>query len=218
MNAHALVSPLPRSLAVAAAGRLRRIADKPVRPRCTTSGRGLTAARRRPRSAPRAPLVLADIEAAGALDGSAVLYRLGLRRRAPAAPLCAGALERAAAAAGAPAPARAARARAAGAGPGRRRGAGARAAARCRACCASSWRSSRTCSKRRTQSCGLLRLRATLMENTPAGEKLLAQRSFVGAAAGADAPTRRAACARWPRPPMPPPAEIGAVAAAAACA
>lgn len=41
-----------------------------------------------------------------------------------------------------------------------------------------------------TQSWGLLRLRATLMENTPAGEKLVAQRSLVvrQPAASADAP------------------------------
>jgi len=41
-----------------------------------------------------------------------------------------------------------------------------------------------------TQSWGLLRLRATLMENTPAGEKLLAQRSLVirQPAPSADAP------------------------------
>jgi cholesterol transport system auxiliary component len=41
-----------------------------------------------------------------------------------------------------------------------------------------------------TQSWGLLRLRATLMENTPAGEKLLAQRTLVvrQPAPSADAP------------------------------
>ena len=57
--------------------------DKPVRPTLYDFGAGLTAAalpdtaRLSPSRPPLPALVLADIEAAGALDGSAVLYRLG---------------------------------------------------------------------------------------------------------------------------------------------
>ena len=51
------------------------IVDKPVRPTLYDFGPGQTSAPAA--SAPtRAPLVLADVDAAGALDGSAVLYRL----------------------------------------------------------------------------------------------------------------------------------------------
>jgi len=50
--------------------------DKPVRPTLYDFGPGMTAA---PAETPagQAPLVLADIESSGALDGSALLYRLG---------------------------------------------------------------------------------------------------------------------------------------------
>lgn len=51
------------------------IVDKPVRPTLYDFGPGQTTA---PAASPstRAPLVLADVDAAGALDGSSVLYRL----------------------------------------------------------------------------------------------------------------------------------------------
>ncbi len=52
------------------------IVDKPVRATLYDFGPGQVAASTPPQ-ATRPPLVLADIEAAGALDGSAVLYRLG---------------------------------------------------------------------------------------------------------------------------------------------
>ena len=47
-----------------------------------------------------------------------------------------------------------------------------------RRCCGWSWRNSASCSSRPAASKGVLRPRCTLLENTPGGERLVAQRSF----------------------------------------
>ena len=161
--------------------------DKPVRATLYDFGPGLTPPPVSAQALP--PLVLADIEASGALDGSSVLYRLGyadanqlrpyaharwsappprlvrqrlreqLSRERPVLDLGEGA------------------ALARGSGPMPR-------VLRIELEEFSHFFESQT------QSWGLLRLRATLMENTPAGEKLLAQRSLVvrQPAPSADAP------------------------------
>jgi cholesterol transport system auxiliary component len=71
-SAFTLAAALLAALLAGCAG----LVDKPVRATLYDFGPGLTSA---PAAAAttRPPLVLADVDAAGALDGSAVLYRLG---------------------------------------------------------------------------------------------------------------------------------------------
>jgi len=164
--------------------------DKPVRATLYDFGPGVTTP---PTVAVQAlslaPLVLADVEASGALDGSSVLYRLGYADAHQLRPY-------AHARWSAPPPrlirqrlreqlARdrpvldlgesAALARSNGAMPRVLR---------------LELEEFSHFFETQTRSWGLLRLRATLMENTPAGEKLLAQRSLVirQPAPSADAP------------------------------
>lgn len=75
------MKPLPRSLALwvcaAALAGCSAIPDKPVRATQYDFGPGATAGEPAAAPAPLPPLVLADIETTGAWDGSALLYRLG---------------------------------------------------------------------------------------------------------------------------------------------
>lgn len=75
------MKPLPRSVALwvcaAALAGCSAIPDKPVRATQYDFGPGATTSEPVAASAPLSPLVLAEIEATGAWDGSALLYRLG---------------------------------------------------------------------------------------------------------------------------------------------
>ena len=165
-------------LVAALAGCAGLAPDKPARATLYDFGPGVTTAQPA-REQPALPsLVLADIEASGALDGSAVLYRLGYanpnelrpyaraRWSAPPPQLIRQRLrqqlarERAVLDPGDSA----ALAREAGAAPRVLR---------------LDLEEFSQVFESQAQSWGLLRLRATVMDNTPAGEKLLAQRSFV---------------------------------------
>jgi len=165
-------------LAAALAGCAGLAPDKPARATLYDFGPGVTMAQPA-REQPALPsLVLADIEASGSLDGSAVLYRLGYanpnelrayahaRWSAPPPQLIRQRLrqqlarERAVLDPGDSA----ALARQAGAAPRVLR---------------LDLEEFSQVFESQAQSWGLLRLRATVMDNTPAGEKLLAQRSFV---------------------------------------
>jgi cholesterol transport system auxiliary component len=152
--------------------------DKPMRATLYDFGPGVTTAQPASDQRPLASLVLADIDASGTLDGSAVLYRLGYanpnelrpyahaRWSAPPPQLIRQRLrqqlarERAVLDPGDSA----ALARDSGAAPRVLR---------------LDLEEFSQVFESQAQSWGLLRLRATLMDNTPAGEKLLAQRSFV---------------------------------------
>jgi cholesterol transport system auxiliary component len=175
-------------LAVAALGSMMLVAglagcaglapDKPARATLYDFGPGATTAQPAAQQAALPSLVLADIDASGSLDGSAVLYRLGYanpnelrpyahaRWSAPPPQLIRQRLrqllarERAVLDPGDSA----ALARDAGAAPRVLR---------------LDLEEFSQVFESQAQSWGLLRLRATLMDNTPAGEKLLAQRSFV---------------------------------------
>jgi cholesterol transport system auxiliary component len=175
-------------LALAVAGSIAACAtpDKPVRALRYDFGPGPLAA---PAAGPALPaLVLADIESSSALDGSAVLYRLGYanahelhpyanaRWSAPPSQLI---RQRLREVLGQARPVldlseSAALARTGGVMP--------------RVLRLDLEEFSQVFDSQ-TQSWGVLRLRATLLENTPAGEKLLAQRSIVmrKAAPSADA-------------------------------
>jgi cholesterol transport system auxiliary component len=152
--------------------------DKPVRPTLYDFGPGMTAAQGSPQPATLASLVLGDVDASGALDGSAVLYRLGYanphelrpyahaRWSAPPPQLIRQRLRQ-----------QLARERAVldpgdGAALAREGGAAPRILRL-------DLEEFSHVFESQVQSWGLLRLRATVMDNTPAGEKLLAQRSFV---------------------------------------
>jgi len=169
---------LPRSVALwvcaAALAGCSAIPDKPVRAAQYDFGPGATASE--PAPAPLPPLVLADIETTGAWDGSALLYRLGYadghqlrpyaqaRWSAPPPQLIRQRLRELLS-----------RQRpvldpADGAALARTNGAMPRVL-RLQLEEFSHW------FETPAQSWGLLRLRATLTENTPAGERLLAQRS-----------------------------------------
>jgi cholesterol transport system auxiliary component len=152
--------------------------DKPIRATLYDFGPGATAAQAAPQQPMLASLVLTDIDASGSLDGSAVLYRLGYanpnelrpyahaRWSAPPPQLIRQRLrqqlarERAVLDPGDSA----ALARDSGAAPRVLR---------------LDLEEFSQVFESKAQSWGLLRLRATVMDNTPAGEKLLAQRSFV---------------------------------------
>ncbi len=180
--------------------------DKPVRATLYDFGPGLTLPPVSAQTLP--PLVLADIEASGALDGSSVLYRLGYADANQLRPY-------AHARWSAPPP-RLVRQRLReqlsrerpvldlGEGAALARGSGAMPRV-----LRIELEEFSHFFESQTQSWGLLRLRATLMESTPAGEKLLAQRSLVvrQPAPSADAtgrsagPGRRHRCRRrrnWP--------------------
>jgi cholesterol transport system auxiliary component len=154
------------------------ILDKPVRATLYDFGPGATAAQAAGQQPARPSLVLADVDAAGALDGSAVLYRLGYadpnqlrpyahaRWSAPPPQLVRQRLRQ-----------QLARdrvvldlgdnahlARTGGVAPRVLR---------------IDLEEFSQLFESEAQSWGLLRLRATVMDNTPAGEKLLAQRNFV---------------------------------------
>jgi cholesterol transport system auxiliary component len=150
--------------------------DKPVRATLYDFGPGLTLAPVSAQALP--PLVLADIEASGALDGSSVLYRLGYadanqlrpyahaRWSAPPPRLVRQRLRE-----------QLARQRPVldlGEGTALARGSGAMPRV-----LRIELEEFSHFFESQTQSWGLLRLRATLTESTPAGEKLLAQRSLV---------------------------------------
>ncbi len=161
--------------------------DRPTRATLYDFGPGATAPAA---SAPERPtLVLADIEASGALDGSAVLYRLGYADANQLRPY--------------------ARARWSAPPPQLVRQRLRQQLARDRvvldlgesaALAREGGKAPRVLRidleefshlfESQARSWGLLRLRATLMESTPAGEKLLAQRTFVvrEPAPSADAP------------------------------
>ncbi len=165
-------------VAVVLVAGLASCADKPVRPTLYDFGPGATAAQPAEQQATRASLVLGDVDASGALDGSAVLYRLGYsdpnqlrpyahaRWSAPPPQLIRQRLrqqlarDRVVLDLGE----RAALARNAGAAPRVLR---------------LDLEEFSQLFESEAQSWGLLRLRATVLDNTPAGEKLLAQRSFV---------------------------------------
>jgi len=152
--------------------------DKPARPTLYDFGPGATTAQPAAQQPALPSLVLADIEASGSLDGSAVLYRLGYanpnelrpyahaRWSAPPPQLIRQRLrqqlarERAVLDPGDSA----ALARGGGAAPRVLR---------------LDLEEFSQVFESQAQSWGLLRLRATVMDNTLAGEKLLAQRSFV---------------------------------------
>ncbi len=164
--------------------------DKPVRATLYDFGPGVTTAAPASASAPDLPpLVLADIETTGAFDGSSLLYRLGYADAHQLRPY--------------------AQARWSAPPPQLIRQRLREQLSRGRPVLdlgdsATLAHSSGTMPRvlrieleefshffeSQTQSWGLLRLRATLMENTPAGEKLLAQRSVVvrRPAPSADAP------------------------------
>ncbi len=164
------------------------IVDKPVRATLYDFGPGQVAASTA-QQATRPPLVLADVEAAGALDGSAVLYRLGYvddhqlrpysqaRWSAPPPQLVRQRLRE-----------QLGRERMVlnpGEGAGLARSGGALPRA-----LRIELEEFSHLFQSPTQSVGLLRLRATLLENTAGGEKLLAQRNVViqRPAPSADAP------------------------------
>ncbi|HSV36265.1 MAG TPA: ABC-type transport auxiliary lipoprotein family protein [Ramlibacter sp.] len=152
--------------------------DKPQRPTQYDFGPGPTAAASGASAAALAPLVLSDVETTGAFDGSGVLYRLGYadghqlrsyalaRWSAPPPQLIRQRLREQLAADRAVLDLgeSAALARSGGAMP---------RVLRIQLEEFSHYFDSPT------QSAGLVRLRATLMEVTPAGEKLVAQRSIV---------------------------------------
>jgi cholesterol transport system auxiliary component len=165
-------------LAAGLAGCAGLAPDKPARPTLYDFGPGATAAQPAAQQPTQPSLVLADIEASGSLDGSAVLYRLGYanpnelrpyahaRWSAPPPQLIRQRLrqqlarDRAVLDPGDSA----ALARDGGAAPRVLR---------------LDLEEFSHVFESQAQSWGLLRLRATVMDNTPAGEKLLAQRSFV---------------------------------------
>jgi cholesterol transport system auxiliary component len=151
--------------------------DKPARATLYDFGPGATSLQSGETGATQPSLVLADVEASGALDGSAVLYRLGYadanqlrpyahaRWSAPPPQLVRQRLRQ-----------QLARDRAVldvGESSAQARNGAAPHVLRLDLEEFSHFFESQT------RSWGLLRLRATLMDNTPAGEKLLAQRSFV---------------------------------------
>ena len=154
------------------------VPDKPARATLYDFGPGATAMPAAGRQPSQPSLVLADIGASGALDGSAVLYRLGYadanqlrpyahaRWSAPPPQLIRQRLrqqlarERVVLDPGESA----ALARNGGVAPRVLR---------------LDLEEFSQLFESQAQSWGLLRLRATLLDNTPAGEKLLAQRSFV---------------------------------------
>jgi cholesterol transport system auxiliary component len=160
--------------------------DKPVRATLYDFGPGVTEPA--PDAASLAPIVLADVEASGTLDGSAVLYRLAYsdahkvhpyaqaRWSAPPPQLIRQRLSEQLARTRPVLDLRdsAALARSGGAMPRVLR---------------IELEEFSQLFESQTQSWGLLRLRATLMENTAAGEKLLGQRNIVKRepAASADA-------------------------------
>jgi len=160
--------------------------DKPVRATLYDFGPVLTPTPVSAQALP--PLVLAEVEASGALDGSSVLYRLGYADANQLRPY-------AHARWSAPPP-RLVRQRLReqlsrerpvldlGEGAALARGSGAMPRI-----LRIELEEFSHFFESQTQSWGLLRLRVTLMENTPAGEKLLAQRSLVvrQPAASADA-------------------------------
>jgi len=174
------MKPLPRSVALwvcaAALAGCSAIPDKPVRATQYDFGPGATTSEPVAASAPLPPLVLAEIETTGAWDGSALLYRLGYadghqlrpyaqaRWSAPPPQLIRQRLrERLSRQRPVLEPADgAALARANGAMPH---------VLRVQLEEFSHW------FETPADSWGLLRLRVTLTENTPAGERLLAQRS-----------------------------------------
>jgi len=165
-------------LAAALAGCAGLAPDKPARATLYDFGPGATAAQPAGRQPPLASLVLADIEASASLDGSAVLYRLGYanpnelrpyahaRWSAPPPQLIRQRLrqqlarERAVLDPGDSA----ALARNGGVAPRVLR---------------LDLEEFSQVFESQAQSWGLLRLRATVMDNTPGGERLLSQRSFV---------------------------------------
>jgi cholesterol transport system auxiliary component len=152
--------------------------DRPVRPTLYDFGPGATSAQAAGQPPIQPTLVLADFQAAGSLDGSAVLYRLGYadenqlrpyahaRWSAPPAQLLRQRVRQ-----------QLARERAVidpgeSAGLARNGGVAPRVLR-------IDLEEFTHFFESQGQSWGLLRLRATLTDNTPAGEKLLAQRSFV---------------------------------------
>jgi cholesterol transport system auxiliary component len=152
--------------------------DKPARATLYDFGPGATSAQPAGEKATQPSLVLAEVEASGALDGSALLYRLGYadpqqlrpyahaRWSAPPAQLIRQRLRQ-----------QLARDRAVldlveSAALARNGGAASRVLR-------IDLEEFSQFFESEAQSWGLLRLRATVMDNTPTGEKLLAQRSFV---------------------------------------
>ena len=186
---------MTRRLAIAGAAAVLAMAlagcatpDKPTRATLYDFGPGSTAPASAAATAQPA-LVLADIESSGALDGSAVLYRLGYadanqlrpyahaRWSAPAPQLVRQRLRQ-----------QLARDRAVlDLGES---AALAREGGRAPRVLRMDLEEFSQLFETQAQSWGLLRLRATLLDNTPAGEKLLAQRTFVvrQPAISADAP------------------------------
>jgi cholesterol transport system auxiliary component len=152
--------------------------DKPARPTLYDFGPGATAEQPAAHQPTQPSLVLADIEASGSLDGSAVLYRLGYanlnelrpyahaRWSAPPPQLIRQRLRQ-----------QLARDRAV-LDPGDSAALAREGGAAPRVLRLDLEEFSHVFESQ-AQSWGLLRLRATVMDNTPAGEKLLAQRSFV---------------------------------------
>jgi cholesterol transport system auxiliary component len=152
--------------------------DKPVRSTLYDFGAGVSLAQAAPGESALAPVVLADIEASGALDGSAVLYRLAYadehqlrpysqaRWSAPPPQLIRQRLREQLARDRAVLDLNesAAMARSGGAMPRVMR---------------IELEEFSHFFESQSRSAGLLRLRVTLMENTPAGERLVAQRAVV---------------------------------------
>jgi cholesterol transport system auxiliary component len=174
---------LPRALgamllAAGLAGCAGLAPDKPARATLYDFGPGVTTAQPPGEQRPSPSLVLADIDASGSLDGSAVLYRLGYvnpnelrpyahaRWSAPPPQLIRQRLRQ-----------QLARERAV-LDPGDSAALARDSGAALRVLRLDLEEFSHVFESQ-AQSWGLLRLRATLMDNTPAGEKLLAQRSFV---------------------------------------
>ena len=145
---------------------------------------------------PRAPLLLPDIEASGALDGTPVLYRLGYaddhqlraysqsRWSAPPPQLVRQRLRQQL---GRERPVLSLDEGAAldRAGPGR-----------AATCCAWSWRSSRRCSMRPDRSKGVVRLRATLLAHRQQRRAAARPAQHRRRSAPRPRPTPRAACVR----------------------
>jgi cholesterol transport system auxiliary component len=173
------VAALGAMLLVAAVAGCSSLApDKPMRATLYDFGPGATATPPARQQAALPSLVLADIDASGSLDGSAVLYRLGYanpnelrpyahaRWSAPPPQLIRQRLRQ-----------QLARSRAV-LDPGDS-AALARDSGAMRRVLRLDLEEFSQVFESQAQSWGLLRLRATVMDSTPAGERLLAQRSFV---------------------------------------
>ncbi|MBC7436597.1 MAG: membrane integrity-associated transporter subunit PqiC [Bdellovibrionales bacterium] len=76
-HARHLLPALALAAVALALGACSALPDKPMRPVMYDFGPGITAPQAATRAAPLPPLALADIEAPNALDGSAMYYRLG---------------------------------------------------------------------------------------------------------------------------------------------